>query len=48
MPNGVPVWLDGMRIIGRIYSALWMEIEARMARGPATSAVLTVGGAHPA
>jgi chromosome partitioning protein len=37
--------------VAQIYSALWMEIEARMARGPAsgpaTSAVLTVGGAHP-
>jgi septum formation inhibitor-activating ATPase MinD len=34
--------------VGKTTTALWMEIEARMARGPATSAVLTVGGAYPA
>jgi chromosome partitioning protein len=38
--------------VAQIYSALWTEIEARMARGPtsgpATSAALTVEGGYPA
>jgi hypothetical protein len=34
--------------VAQIYSALWVEIEARMARVPATGAVLAVGDAYPA